>query len=283
MLTKLNSTLNKGERYSMSFWIWKPSIYSDNNNFSVGLWKNEPTFMELHSETTNLIEVKDFSNSITGKWYRASVDFIAEDFFRYLSIGFHTMLPAHSRPPFGNPVGCYVDGLVLVCANAQEEEIVTLFKPSEVHINHHKPNNQLTNDIELIKLENEVSKLDTLPKVNFGEQNYFGVIQFEHNSFELQYHSQLALDSLAIVMKQNENYKILLIGHTDNTGTNYYNRELSLKRAQEVEAYLVEFGFDASRIEVKAMGSSHPIDNGITPEAMATNRRVEIVLIVEPK
>jgi len=281
MLTRLASTLDKGSGYSMSFWIWKPSTYPDNYNFSIGLWKNEPTFKELHSKTKNLIEIKDFNNGITGKWYKVSIDFVAADYARFLSIGFHNKLPDYRRLPSDNPVGCYVDGLVLVCNDVDEQQIVTLFEPREAPVKHLEPNNQQTSNNEFEKRIIEASISDTLPILDFRRQHLFGLIHFEHNSFELQNNSSILLDSLAIVMSQNEDCHIILIGHTDSTGTNSYNMDLSLKRAQEAESYLVSLGVDGRRIEVFAKGCSNPVETNITPEANALNRRVEILIFFD--
>lgn len=65
-------------------------------------------------------------------------------------------------------------------------------------------------------------------------------------------------------------------GHTDNVGSEDYNRQLSEKRAQSVRDYLVELGYPADKISFKGYGSSKPVSNNDTEDGKALNRRVEI-------
>jgi len=73
--------------------------------------------------------------------------------------------------------------------------------------------------------------------------------------------------------------KLELVGHTDKQGDADYNRQLSLRRAEAVKAFLVErFGLDASAIATRGMGESQLLYPGNEPEDHALNRRVEVQL-----
>ncbi|MEK9830872.1 MAG: OmpA family protein, partial [Schleiferiaceae bacterium] len=87
--------------------------------------------------------------------------------------------------------------------------------------------------------------------------------------------SQLKLEALATAIKENPSEDIVIIGHTDEVGTDAYNYTLGLNRAQKVANFLVNTrGVAATRIEVRSEGLETPSSAG-TPEM---NRRVVVYL-----
>jgi outer membrane protein OmpA-like peptidoglycan-associated protein len=78
-------------------------------------------------------------------------------------------------------------------------------------------------------------------------------------------------------------YAGIVIGHTDSTGDENYNVDLSKRRAQAVNDYLVSTGAPADKLRVVGRGEAEPIASNDTPEGQAQNRRVEIVVIGEPR
>lgn len=73
---------------------------------------------------------------------------------------------------------------------------------------------------------------------------------------------------------------ILVEGHCDSQGADAYNLELSQRRAAAVRDFLVQRGYDASRVRAVGIGEARPVGDNDTAEGRANNRRVEI--IVEP-
>ncbi|MFZ3086799.1 MAG: OmpA family protein [Methylotenera sp.] len=71
--------------------------------------------------------------------------------------------------------------------------------------------------------------------------------------------------------------RILLIGHTDDTGNSKLNAELSEKRAKSVAELFKSAGVGESQLYYQGAGETMPIDDNATPEGRAKNRRVEIV------
>ena len=67
-----------------------------------------------------------------------------------------------------------------------------------------------------------------------------------------------------------------VIGHTDSTGPEEYNEQLSLRRATSVKNYLVDQGVDPGIIDVSGKGETMPIADNGTRAGRAQNRRVEI-------
>jgi OOP family OmpA-OmpF porin len=77
-------------------------------------------------------------------------------------------------------------------------------------------------------------------------------------------------------MQENKTSKVTLSGHTDNIGTDAYNRGLSERRVNAVRDYVVKKGVDSGRISGQGFGESKPIADNKTREGRAKNRRVEI-------
>ena len=81
----------------------------------------------------------------------------------------------------------------------------------------------------------------------------------------------------------SEAYEGIVIGHTDSVGDADYNIGLSMRRAEAVSAYLVSTGVDAAILRELGRGETDPIASNDTKEGQAENRRVEIVVIGEPR
>jgi outer membrane protein OmpA-like peptidoglycan-associated protein len=84
------------------------------------------------------------------------------------------------------------------------------------------------------------------------------------------------LDRVAQSMIQYPNSLIDVMGHTDSTGSDSYNLDLSRRRAESVTNFLVSRGVARSRIESLGYGEQYPIADNTTVEGRARNRRVEI-------
>lgn len=101
-------------------------------------------------------------------------------------------------------------------------------------------------------------------------------VTFAVNSTEISPSFQATLDKVALSMKQYPNSLIDVYGHTDSTGSDAYNMDLSKRRADSVGRYLIMRGVSSTRIQTQGMGESYPVATNDTPEGRALNRRVEI-------
>ncbi len=74
------------------------------------------------------------------------------------------------------------------------------------------------------------------------------------------------------------NVRVMVVGHTDSTGSDAINDPLSRERAAAVRDYLSARGVAPSRISTSGRGSHEPVASNDTDRGRAANRRVEIFL-----
>jgi len=104
-------------------------------------------------------------------------------------------------------------------------------------------------------------------------------IFFDVSRYDLQPESQVELDKLVQLMKDNPTLEIQINGHTDNAGKPADNLLLSENRAQAVVTYLRARGIDTKRLSFKGWGDSQPIADNHTETGKALNRRTELKVI----
>lgn len=87
------------------------------------------------------------------------------------------------------------------------------------------------------------------------------------------------LNGVAIVVKKFNKTLVDVYGHTDSTGEDQYNMNLSNLRAQSVAGYLTQSGgVNTARFRTLGFGETRPIADNSTEAGRAANRRVEIQL-----
>jgi outer membrane protein OmpA-like peptidoglycan-associated protein len=125
--------------------------------------------------------------------------------------------------------------------------------------------------IETTKVEtfNESGQTGLETTINPGEM--FGV-----GSAELTAGSKRKFEAIAGIYK-NKPQKILVIGHTDATGSEQSNIKLSEKRAQAVAKLLADQGIPKDSVFYQGAGEAQPIATNDTATGRADNRRVEII------
>jgi len=85
-------------------------------------------------------------------------------------------------------------------------------------------------------------------------------------------------DAKALVIDSRRYSRITIEGHTDDRGSATYNNELSVKRAQAVEAWLSDAGIGREIIITQGMGMRYPLAPNTSDANRARNRRVELRL-----
>ncbi len=101
-------------------------------------------------------------------------------------------------------------------------------------------------------------------------------VTFDVNSDVLLGGVYSELDRVAAVLARYPQTTIIVEGHTDSTGSDAYNQQLSERRANSVARYLAQRGVNASRIKAIGYGEQRPVASNDTAEGRQKNRRVEI-------
>ncbi len=102
---------------------------------------------------------------------------------------------------------------------------------------------------------------------------------FQINLYDLSDSAKANLDKMASIFNDYPETNILVEGHTDDTGTEEFNEQLSEKRAETVANYLEAKGVNPSRFTVKWYGETQPKYPNNSDANRKLNRRVELGII----
>ena len=104
---------------------------------------------------------------------------------------------------------------------------------------------------------------------------------FDFDSDAVKGSARANLTDLAASLKKYPGTEVLIIGHTDATGTETYNQNLSERRAAAARAFLVSQGIASNRIRTQGLGESEPVASNDTASGQAQNRRVEVAIFAD--
>lgn len=114
-----------------------------------------------------------------------------------------------------------------------------------------------------------------------GHASVYG-IYFDVDSDVIKPESEPSLKAIADMLKTDPKLKVLVVGHTDMTGTFEHNLDLSLRRAKSVVNALVgQYKIEAGRLKPQGVGPLSPVSTNRTDEGRKLNRRVELVEMLE--
>ncbi len=103
-------------------------------------------------------------------------------------------------------------------------------------------------------------------------------VTFDSNASQLKPAGANTLSGVAMVLKEYEDTRVHIIGHTDSSGSRELNMRLSEQRAESVGTALITMGVDASRLSMNGVGPDQPVASNSTTEGKAQNRRVTLTL-----
>lgn len=104
-------------------------------------------------------------------------------------------------------------------------------------------------------------------------------VLFEYDRSTLAAEEMAKLDNLVHRIEGAKLMHVRVEGYTDSKGSAKYNKKLSIKRAKEVESYLVRHGIRQSKISIKGFGEGLPLEPNDTEEHRAKNRRADLIPI----
>jgi len=264
---ELSETLAKGKNYRVSFYvslaersdfaIKEFGVLFSNNKLEIQI-KKELSKMHLYKQKGNSYNYMEigYSNfySDTKDWILVHTQFRAKGNEKYFILGnfksnkrtrmFRTKRNANQGAYY------YVDmvSVVLEGPPSQQTELVAIVDGKE------------TKNIELDK------------------SYVFKNVLFEFDKSILLDSSKSELKKVVNHLEANAMLHIAINGHTDNVGTEIYNKKLSEKRAAAVSEYLLQSGISKDRISWKGFGGAKPITKNDSEKGRSLNRRVEFVI-----
>jgi outer membrane protein OmpA-like peptidoglycan-associated protein len=102
---------------------------------------------------------------------------------------------------------------------------------------------------------------------------------FDFNSFFMDNADRAKLNKVIRKMKMDKSLRVSLVGHTDTSGTEKVNTEVSAMRAKRAMIYMLSMGISEDRIEHKGVRDMQPIASNATREGRMKNRRVEVFFV----
>ena len=112
---------------------------------------------------------------------------------------------------------------------------------------------------------------------------FAGGILFDVDRADLRPDAQAELEKLSRILNKYEDTHILIEGHTDATGPEDYNMDLSVRRASSVGSFLSVQSVARERLEAVGYGELQPIASNETSTGRQQNRRVEVAIWANDK
>lgn len=166
------------------------------------------------------------------------------------------------------------DGKYAAIIKAEDQEDVMINVKKEGHAF----DSQIITKEEIAEGKTIRSKNMEVKRVTVGEPYTINDILYGTASEELSERAQFILKQFARFLKENEEFTILIQGHTDNEGIAENNLHLSERRAQGVRDFLIQNGISKSRLTAKGYGQTLPKVPNTSAENKRKNRRTDFVI-----
>jgi outer membrane protein OmpA-like peptidoglycan-associated protein len=255
MSTKFSDTLKAGQEYRVEFYVCRAersigTVKELGMHFSRGILLGLPVSGVDFVPSIEFIENKGFRNK--RKWVKYSAIYKANGFETSVMIG-HFRNKNTKR--FKGWSHYYFDDI----------SVTPIYQDTLI--------DKVLNSNSEVTLENKINIKPTLNKAFSLNQ-----INFEVNKSELLPSSFPEIEELVDLLRSDPSLQIQINGHTDGSGEEEFNVELSEARALSVASFLIDKGIDASRLQTKGYGSAHPLESNSSQEGRIKNRRVEFIL-----
>lgn len=129
---------------------------------------------------------------------------------------------------------------------------------------------QDANEVEIERVR------DDLLRINLDSE-----VSFDYDSATIRPAFSDTLAKLADVLTKFDRSQATIVGHTDSTGSDAYNQDLSLRRARAVMDELTRYGVPSFRLQAEGVGEREPRAENTSEAGRQLNRRVEILVAPE--
>ena len=139
-------------------------------------------------------------------------------------------------------------------------------------------------DKQAKKMEEDLGKTATVERVGEGIKLTFNSqLLFDYGKNDLKESNKADLQKFSATLKEYANADLVIVGHTDNVGSDAFNQTLSEKRAAAVSSYLGSLGIAYSRLRTEGKGELQPVSSNDLESGRVQNRRVEIAIFANEK
>jgi len=118
-----------------------------------------------------------------------------------------------------------------------------------------------------------------LQPIKSGIASTMNNIFFDVDKYEIKQKSRTELNKTVMFLQTNPSVRIEIAGHTDNSGNDSHNRQLSLNRAKAVHQFLIDQGINTKRLTYKGYGSTLPVAPNDSEKHRQLNRRIEFKIL----
>lgn len=157
----------------------------------------------------------------------------------------------------------------------QEEPVVQQPEQARVDSLEQARQDSIAQAAEMERQRIEAERREMMRKQEEERQakNSLQTVYFDFDKSELKPEARDRLQQNAEVIMEYDQWQILVEGHTDERGSTEYNLALGERRANAVKEYYVNYGVDASRIEIISYGEERPAVEGTGEAVWSQNRR----------
>lgn len=136
------------------------------------------------------------------------------------------------------------------------------------------------------KLDRQARELEALAETKRTENGIITTLKenllFDTGKAVVKPSAKDSINQISDILKQYPEDHIIVVGHTDNVGSDAYNQQLSEQRARAVRLAMIERGVPASSVEAIGQGESNPVADNSTAAGRSKNRRVELQISIDP-
>jgi outer membrane protein OmpA-like peptidoglycan-associated protein len=136
-------------------------------------------------------------------------------------------------------------------------------------------------ELKTLELHRQMTELQAV-ETDRGMVLTLGDVLFDLNKASLKVGAERNISKIAAFMRKYPEKSVLIEGHTDSSGDDFYNRSLSAQRAEAVKIALVLNGVGAERVQTSGLGESVPVASNSSYSGRQQNRRVEVVFENDP-
>ncbi|MFA5976510.1 MAG: OmpA family protein [Elusimicrobiota bacterium] len=238
------------------------------------------------SDVASIIDIR-----LTQDWRKYAIDLTGKD-LRHIIGGFCFVVIKAENPGGATfylndvfyeglePPSAHSEGAETVSAKVAEPVLAPPVVPSTVSVSSPLPESIPVPAVPVLSTTTTTKDLKIKETRKGLRVSFSSQFLFAPGQAELASGSSRILEQLSALLSAYPSNRVLIEGHSDNTGASSLNLKLSQLRAEAVRDYLIKKGgYEASRFRVMGYGATRPVADNDTKVGRALNRRVEVTIL----